>query len=190
MLKLVCFGDSITARKEGSKTPLLTSMLSEQLTGFKVVNAGVPGDNTIDALERIDSDVLIHQPDLVTVLFGANDAAFHKTIELELYKNNLVEMISKLGSNKTILLSAAPVDELRQNARSNLVLRKYAAVVEEVSLETGSHYIDFFNSLLSRDDYQQILKGQENDGLHFGKVGYEILSELIAEKVKEVIRGR
>jgi len=36
----------------------------------------VPGNNTFDALERIEKDVLRHNPDFVTVLFGANDAAF------------------------------------------------------------------------------------------------------------------
>jgi hypothetical protein len=41
----------------------------------------VPGDNTFDAIERIQKDVLIHNPDFVTVLFGAN--VFHHRLYLQ-----------------------------------------------------------------------------------------------------------
>jgi isoamyl acetate esterase len=34
MLKLVCFGDSITARKEGLDTPMLTTKLARQFGRF------------------------------------------------------------------------------------------------------------------------------------------------------------
>lgn len=34
---------------------------------WKVVNAGVPGDNTFDALNRIEEDVILYKPDFVTV---------------------------------------------------------------------------------------------------------------------------
>ena len=46
---------------------------------WKVVNAGVPGDTTFDALNRIEEDVLSYKPDFVTVFLGTNDAvSFHK----------------------------------------------------------------------------------------------------------------
>lgn len=67
MLKMVCFGDSLTARKEGFDNPMLTSKLSSILENFEVINAGVSGDNTFDALFRIENDVIKHNPDLITV---------------------------------------------------------------------------------------------------------------------------
>lgn len=67
MLKMVCFGDSLTARKEGFDKPMLTSKLSSILGNFEVINAGVSGDNTFDALSRIENDVIKHNPDLITV---------------------------------------------------------------------------------------------------------------------------
>lgn len=68
---------------------MLTSKLSSILKGFEVINEGVSVNNTYDALLRIESDVIKHNPDVVTLLFGANDAAFHKQIELKIFKENL-----------------------------------------------------------------------------------------------------
>lgn len=158
MLKLVCFGVSITARKEGLAKPMLTTKLDSQLENVEIINAGVPGNNTCDAISRIEQDVIIHSPDLVTVLFGANDAAFHKMIDLETYKTNLFKITHLLKPERTILISPAPVDEKVHFARTNEVLSKYASVVKQVADNTGSHFIDFFSELISLDDYPENLK--------------------------------
>jgi isoamyl acetate esterase len=186
MVKLVCFGDSITARKEGMGTPMLTTKLAKQLDRFKIINAGVSGNNTSDALIRIEKDVIIHNPDLVTVLFGANDAAFHKMIDLEVYKANLYKITDMIRPEKTILISPAPVDEKVQFARTNEVLSKYASVVKQIASETDSYFIDFFSKMISLEDYSRKLKGIKNDGLHFGESGYDFLVELIVKKIKEI----
>ncbi len=185
MYRLVCFGDSITARKEGSSDSMLTLKLSTQLK-MEIINAGVPGDNSCDALRRIEKDVLSYQPDLVAVLFGANDAAFHKTVSLETYKQNMTEIVNLIGAEKTILISPAPVDESKQSARSNKVLSTYANVVQQVANQTGSHYIDLFNTMISMVEYKEILKGELDDGLHFGEKGYELLADIISRKIKEL----
>lgn len=186
MLKLVCFGDSITARKEGLDAPVLTTKLSEQVEGFEVINAGVSGNNTINAIARIENDVIKHNPDLVTVLFGTNDAAFHKMIDLETYKANIYIITQMIKPERTILITPAPVDEKVQFARTNEVLFDYASAVKQVAVDTGGHVIDLFSKMIVLDDYPQILKGIRNDGLHFGDKGYDFLVRLLVEKIKEV----
>ncbi|QOR64941.1 SGNH/GDSL hydrolase family protein [Cytobacillus suaedae] len=186
MQRLVCFGDSITARNEGYSESMLTSKLSTQVK-MEIINAGVPGDNSCDAIRRIEKDVLSYQPDLVTVLFGANDAAFHKTVSLETYKQNMTDIVNLIGPEKTILISPAPVDESKQFARSNEVLSTYANVVQQVANQTGSHYIDLFKTMFSRVDYKEILKGELDDGLHFGEKGYDLLAEFINKKINEIV---
>ena len=54
--------------------PRLTPRLQEVFPNWIVVNAGVPGDNTFDALNRIEEDVISYKPDFVTVFLGTNDA--------------------------------------------------------------------------------------------------------------------
>ncbi|GAA0596551.1 SGNH/GDSL hydrolase family protein [Virgibacillus siamensis] len=184
--KLVCFGDSITARTEGHREPMLTSKLSSKLNGFTVINSGVSGETTSDALNRIESDVLNHNPNLVTVLFGANDAAFHKMVDLHTFKENLLQITDSVEARKTILITPAPVDENIQFARTNGKLYEYAKKVKEVSFDSGSHHIDLFSKMIVRNDYRELLRGQKNDGLHIGESGYEFLSQLIADKIDEL----
>lgn len=187
MSRLVCFGDSITARKEGFRESMLTTKLTSQLRDMEIINSGIPGDNSSDALIRITEDVLNYQPDIVTVLFGANDAAFHKTVPIDTYKRNLTEIANLIGPQKTILISPAPVDESKQFVRSNKVLFTYAEVVHEIAIQTGSHFLDLYNIFLSRVDYKDILKGELNDGLHFGEKGYDLLANLISSKIKQLV---
>ncbi|MDZ5712651.1 SGNH/GDSL hydrolase family protein [Jeotgalibacillus haloalkalitolerans] len=186
MLRLVCFGDSITARHEGFTEPMLTAKLTALLKNTEVINAGVAGDNTNDALKRIENDVIQYNPDFVTVLFGANDAAFHKMIDIETYRSNLYQITQLLKPERTIIISSSPVDEKVQFTRTNEILSEYAAAAEQVAKDTGSYFIDFFSYMLSLEDYPEYLKGLMNDGLHFGEAGYHLLAGLIQDKINEI----
>ncbi|WJE50886.1 SGNH/GDSL hydrolase family protein [Bacillus cereus] len=189
MNTLVCFGDSITDGEtfwngESRLTPRLQSLFPN----WKVVNAGVSGDNTFDALKRIEEDVLFYEPTFVTVFFGANDAAFHKQVSLQEYKENLIEIVKRISPEKVLLISPAPVDEERQHARTNEVLLQYAKVVEEVTKQTGSHFLDLHSHMIGELNYKKFVENEERDGLHFSAVGYEYLSELIGRKLKEIFK--
>ncbi|TYS70420.1 esterase [Sutcliffiella horikoshii] len=186
MKTLVCFGDSLTARHEGKDKPQLTEKLAFQLPTFIVFNAGVSANTTKDALKRIEKDVLTHNPDLVTVLFGSNDAAVHKKVALSTYEANLLKITRLIGPDKTILITPPPVDETLQPNRQNSELAKYADAVKRVSKETDSYLIDFYTELYSRPHYKELLVGVLNDGLHFGDAGYDILASLITKKIAEI----
>ncbi|QGQ99469.1 hypothetical protein EHS13_33725 [Paenibacillus psychroresistens] len=80
----VAFGDSIThgGMEYGVHEhiqlyhQLLKSKIVERypLTLINVINSGVGGDSAVNALSRLERDVLMYKPDLVTIMFGANDA--------------------------------------------------------------------------------------------------------------------
>ncbi|WP_144511460.1 GDSL-type esterase/lipase family protein [Bacillus sp. FJAT-22090] len=186
MIRVVCFGDSITARKEGYPSPILTYLLSERTKGYHFINAGVSGNTTDQAKLRFKKDVLTKKPDAVTILFGANDSATHKLVDLEMFKQNIYEFTKQVGPKKTILITPAPVDESLQSNRTNVRMQQYALAVKEVAEVTGSYFIDFFSELYSKPNCKALLKGEKDDGLHFGKAGYEILSDLIVHKLKEM----
>jgi len=188
MKTLVCFGDSITADDvffDG--TPRLTPRLQRIFSNWEVVNAGVPGDNTFDALNRIEEDVLSHKPDFVTVFLGTNDAVSFSQGSLQIYKENLEKIVNHISSGKVLLISPAPVDEARQHNRTNEVLGQYANVVEEVAKETGSHFLNLYAEMIQEKDYKRFVEDDEKDGLHFGPQGYEYLAKLICEKLKGIL---
>jgi acyl-CoA thioesterase I len=76
--KIVCFGNSLTVGYGAGTedTPIDTSKsyphyLAEKVN-VPVINLGVSGETTADAVKRI-SDVLAHNPIVVFIEFGAND---------------------------------------------------------------------------------------------------------------------
>ncbi|HHY2674189.1 MULTISPECIES: SGNH/GDSL hydrolase family protein [Bacillus cereus group] len=188
MKTLVCFGDSITADDvffDG--IPRLTPRLQVMFPDWKVVNAGVPGDNTFNALNRIEEDVISYKPDFVTVFLGTNDAVSFSQVSLQVYKKNLEKIVNQVSSDKVLLISPAPVDEERQHNRTNRVLSQYADVVEEVARETGSYFLNVFAEMIQEQDYKRFVENDEKDGLHFGPEGYEYVAKLIGEKLKGIL---
>jgi lysophospholipase L1-like esterase len=183
MKRLICFGDSITARDlfdNGAER--LTPRLQRSFSEWNIINAGISGDNTRNALSRLENDVLRYKPDLVIILFGANDAASHKLISIEEYAANLVMIVQRIGHRKTILITPAPVDEARPRNRTNEVLLQYAEAVKRVALLTGSQFIDLYAEMIKCPDYIQML----SDGLHFEESGYVLLSQLVIEKASMI----
>ncbi|TCW54836.1 lysophospholipase L1-like esterase [Bacillus thuringiensis] len=188
MKTLVCFGDSITADEvffDG--TPRLTPRLQEMFPNWKVVNAGVPGDNTFDALHRVEDDVLSHKPDFVTVFLGTNDSVLFDPVPLQVYKDNLEKIVNMISPEKVLLISPAPVDEGYQHNRTNKVLGQYADVVEEVAKEKGSYFLNVYAEMIQEPHYKRLVEDDEKDGLHFGRQGYKYLAELIGKKLKGIL---
>ena len=70
--KIVCFGDSLTHGTGASKGKDYPSQLSKMISR-PVINAGVSGDTTARALQRLERDVLAYSPDIVLITLGGND---------------------------------------------------------------------------------------------------------------------
>ncbi len=91
---LVCFGDSITAGyglPENQSYPVdLDHLLAAQHSEFRVVNRGIPGDTTKDALARLPS-ILALQPSVVVLEFGGNDGL--RGIAVEQTERNLTQLV-------------------------------------------------------------------------------------------------
>ena len=71
--KIVMFGDSLTFGYGVLKKDSIEYLLKNK--GYDIINSGVNGDNTRNALARIEKDVLFYDCDIVTILFGSNDSA-------------------------------------------------------------------------------------------------------------------
>jgi acyl-CoA thioesterase I len=69
---VLALGDSITAGTGAEPTAAYPAQLAA-LTGWAVVNGGVPGDTAAQALERLPALLAEHKPALVIVSIGGND---------------------------------------------------------------------------------------------------------------------
>jgi acyl-CoA thioesterase-1 len=102
---IICFGDSITigfGAENGQDYPAALS----KMTNVPVVNAGINGDTSREAIRRIDTDVLQKEPLLVIIEFGGND--FLNKTPVQETMNNIEEMI-KIIQAKGAMVAIADI---------------------------------------------------------------------------------
>ena len=83
-MKIFFYGDSVTDCNrvysdpdnigEGYVKYTVESLkLAYEDADIQFINRGISGNRTIDLLNRLDADLIAHQPDIVTILIGVND---------------------------------------------------------------------------------------------------------------------
>ncbi|MEO6923896.1 MAG: arylesterase [Bryocella sp.] len=104
---IVCFGDSLTAgygTDPGESYPdALQKILDANAYPYRVINEGVSGNTTKDALERIGR-VIARHPEVVVLEFGGNDGL--RGLPLEQTKANLASLIDQLQTAHVKVLLA------------------------------------------------------------------------------------
>src|SRR5690242_5523760 len=79
-LKVITLGDSITrGERPGVKADetfaaRLQAALRKNATGAEVLNVGVGGERTDQAVKRLKAAVIDQKPALVTIMYGTNDS--------------------------------------------------------------------------------------------------------------------
>lgn len=94
---VIAFGDSLVygvGASQIGETDMFSIVSKE--ADIPIINKGVPGNTTNDALARIDQDVLSQDPRIVFVLFGGND--YLQKIPKETTFQNLSIIIEKIES--------------------------------------------------------------------------------------------
>jgi len=215
--RIVCFGDSTTAPRQGLTVyaDLLQRELKLDGAAPWLVNAGIGGNNTADALTRLDKDVLQQDPKLVIVAFGINDSAINvwenppataPRISLEQYRQNLTQMVDTLKasgiavvlmtpnplrwSDKTKELYGKPPYDPNDPDGFNLLLKDYAAAVREIAKEKGVPLVDVWAA------FHEKAAGREGgmdslllDGMHPNQDGQRIMADLLLEKLATAASG-
>lgn len=170
---IVAFGDSITAGY-GADGPGTTypERLAEKI-GRPVINAGVPGDTTADALARIEP-VLAQDPWLVIVELGGNDL-LHQ-VPIERTEANLQAIVERLLAARTL-----PV------------------LIEIHGPFGGGRYADLFERLgdkyhvpVLEDALPEILSDRtlKSDEIHPNGAGYAKLAEAVSEELTPILKRR
>jgi acyl-CoA thioesterase I len=114
-----------------------------------VVKAGVGGDCTRDGLKRIDTDVLAHHPDLVVIMFGANDenrAETGNNVPVAEYRQNLATMVASIrqAGGEPVLMTTSMKNLRWIGTVGNL--NEYAAAVRSLAAEQKVCLVDNFRA--------------------------------------------
>jgi acyl-CoA thioesterase-1 len=104
---ILVLGDSLSAayglRPEQGWVALLQKRLPGQQYGYEVVNASVSGETTSGGLQRLPRALAMHQPGILILELGANDAL--RGLPLATAHGNLQKMVALArGSKAQVLL--------------------------------------------------------------------------------------
>ena len=186
--KIVCFGDSVTGvyYHTGSRrayTDMLGIALEKTYPDAKLemINAGISGHTTVNALARIERDVLKHQPDLVTVMFGLNDMT---RVPLEQYRENLKSIVKQCRDAGAEVLLCTPNSVISTSGRPVEKLEQYCDVVREVCKEMQVSLCDQYQLLNAvRDEDALSWRLMMSDEIHPNMAGHKKIAELMAEAI-------
>ena len=167
---IVCFGDSITAGYGVGRNQTFPALLAESLE-MTVVNAGVDGDTTADALARLDRDVMAHDPRLVLVQFGGND--FRKKMDKRETFANLERIVERIGGYGAIIILL--------ELRIGLLRDEYLAGYRDIAKAHGALLIPNFMSDILGNHNLTI------DGIHPNAEGHELIAERVAKKLAPLL---
>jgi len=90
---ILAFGDSITFGTGAAPEASYPAVL-QQLSGYRVINAGVPGETTEGGLARLPELLQQEQPSLVILCLGGND--FLRRLDEKKAEENLRSMVSMI----------------------------------------------------------------------------------------------
>ena len=178
---VLAFGDSLTAGYGVKDEESYPSKLQEKISsaGFphKVVNAGVSGDTTAGGVRRIRW-LMKHEPEIVILALGANDGL--RGLSIDEMRKNLEIMITICREHNAQILLAG------MKALPNYgedYMREFETVFPELA---EKHDLIFLPFLLEGVAGER--KHTQSDGLHPLASGYSIITDLVWQRLKPMLK--
>jgi len=165
---VLAFGDSLTYGTGANENESYPAQL-EGLIGRRVVRAGVPGEVTAQALERLPSALDEYSPRLLLLCIGGNDFLRRLgTAQAEANVRAMVKIAKSRGID--VFLIGTPEPALLPSPPAF-----YSAVAKEFS-------IPYENGVIT-----EVLKDAslKSDPIHPNARGYRIIAERLAERLKK-----
>ena len=161
---IICFGDSLTFGTGAVPGMDYPSQLSKMISK-PVINAGVPGDTTANALIRLQRDVLSRSPDMVLVTLGGND--LKNGVAKDIAFKNLKRIVESIqGQGARVIIGGI---------RFPLRDRGFARGYEDLADQTGAVLIpDIFKDIIGN-------RGLMSDPIHPNGNGYKIMAQRFLE---------
>ena len=163
-------------------------IIAEKIPNACIINAGVSGDTTDGFIKRFEEDVERFKPDLVTVMFGINDAKKGEKYLSE-FENNLyliTKLIKKTGS-EILMLTQNPimlnVDDEMINIRASYV--EYSKCIRDFVKQNGIPFFDIFLSWqkhVQANPYKAL--GLMNDPIHPNERGQKFIAETLLKYLR------
>ena len=168
---IVCFGDSITfgyGVNPGKDYPAVLG----KLVKLPVINSGVDGNTSSEALARLENDVLDKDPRLVIVEFGGND--FLTKVPKEDTLKNLAMIIERIQQKGAMV---ALVD-----ISAGFFFQEYRQVFKKLAAEKKAIFIPvLLNGIITNP-------AMKSDFFHPNARGYQIIAKRIYQAIAAYLK--
>ena len=210
-IRIVAFGDSITngvgladVTEADTFRDIVRRGLTEKLgKKVEVINAGVNGEIVTQAIRRLDRDVLKRKPDIVTIMFGGNEAGFYRPetrgfadtprVPLEVFAATVAKIVkrTRAAGITVVLMTCPPMTERYWGNRLepyqkngiNFLVKDYAQAMRDVAAKTGVELIDVYRAF----EEDPATRGYFPDGLHPDARGHRLIAKLLIERLARLV---
>jgi acyl-CoA thioesterase I len=168
---VIAFGDSLTSGVGAAPGQDYPAQLAK-LAGVPVLNKGVPGDTTADALRRLERDVLASDPKIVIVLLGGNDLL--QRLPQKETLANLEEIVTKVQDDGALVVLVG--------LGGSMFTGSYTSAYRDLARRRGAVLVPgILNGILDRP-------AMKADQIHPNGEGYRMMAERIHAKIKEYLQ--
>jgi lysophospholipase L1-like esterase/dienelactone hydrolase len=186
--RIVAFGDSITGTYYHSGGlrgwAELTAVALERhypKARVELINAGISGHTTQLGLNRIDRDVLAHQPQLVIVMFGMNDVA---RLPLDTFIANTRTIVEKCRAVGAEVALCTPNTVVDNPERSIAKLAELSQRVRDLAKELNTGLADCFaDTEALRQNHDSLWRVTLSDAIHPNLHGHRHMAETVARAI-------
>lgn len=201
-MKIVFFGDSITDSGRNQHDPAdlgvgYVKFAAGKLrllfpdTPIEILNRGVGGDRTEQLLNRIDTDVVPEQPDIIVLQVGVNDVWHRflngKVVTPEQFEQNYREIVRRLKETGAKIIVMQPyVLRMGDKPRLRPYLDTFNAIIRTVVTEEELTLIpvdEIFMGITQDIDPSQFTL----DGIHPTHRGCRYLADLVIKELKKYL---
>jgi len=181
--KIVCMGDSLTYMT--GYPEILEGLLEKEFphAEFNVITSGINGEMANQAIRRFDRDIRIHNPDIIILGYGANDAGE----EIEYYRYFMDVLIKQATSTgaKVFVFGVGYIDLTVSKWIGKANYTDFNKMLEkEICPKNGAVYIDLFSEMSKNP--RKYLKP---DGMHWNEEGTDLAVNIIIRTLVDYMDG-
>ena len=197
--RIVFFGDSITqlGAQAGGFIRRIDSMarLENKGENYELIGAGISGNKVYDLYFRMDSDVIMKNPDVVIIYIGVNDV-WHKVSSgtgtdanrFELFYNGMLKKF-KEKNIRCILCTPAVIGEKTDNTnQQDGDMNRYANIVRDIAKKNNLPLIDLRNEFMNYNKANNPENKEQGiltrDRVHLNDKGNQLVAELMWKMIK------
>ncbi|HYG75685.1 MAG TPA: SGNH/GDSL hydrolase family protein [Planctomycetota bacterium] len=174
--RIVFLGDSIT---DGNSYPLMVRQaLKEAGKDLPVlINAGIGGDTAAGMIKRLERDVFVHRPTLVSISVGINDVL--RKVETRDYVTTVGAIAEQIRSKNIPLLILTTSVLGKKHEAADKRLEEFNAALREIAIKTGARLGDVNQRMnAARAAGETVL---EEDEVHPNYAGQRLMARTVLD---------